>query len=509
VNGHIKPKKILILGGGTAGWMAANLMIKAWGQHGFDITLIEASDIGIIGVGEGSTPVLKSFMDAIGLEEKDWMPACNATYKLGIRFDGWSTMPGFPRYFHPFPAQVDAFTAPAFFEASLARRNGLDIEGHPDHFFLNSYMAEQKRSPFASENFPFTTLYGYHFDSGLLGPYLGEVAQQRGVKHIQAKVTGTKVSADGQIEAVMDEDGRTFEADYFIDCTGFRSTLLQEALQVPFVPFADNLFNDSAIVFPTPRPDEVAPQTISTALKSGWAWTIPLTSRIGNGYVYSSAYTTADEAEQELRAFTGVGDSAEVEARHLKMKVGRVAKHWEGNCLAAGLSQGFIEPLEATALVLVQLTVQGFILALETGNFTTEKRDQFNDDINGRFEAVRNYIVAHYVVNSRTDTDYWRANANNDKLSRSLHDILSTWTAGKNLTDELMRQKIDDHYPTMSWHCLLAGYGIYPAKERLHAGDVEKHQAKLDEIHEFIRRCSLNYAPHMDLLESQKRMAAT
>jgi glycine/D-amino acid oxidase-like deaminating enzyme len=507
MNVPIEPKKILILGGGTAGWMAANLMIKAWGKYGFDITLVESPDIGIIGVGEGSTPMLKSFMDSIGLDEKDWMPACNATYKLGIRFDGWSTKPGFPRYFHPFPAQIDDYTTPAFYYNSLARRNGLDVEGHPDHFFLNSYMAEEKRSPFAGENFPFTLLYGYHFDSGLLGEYLGEVARQRGVKHMQAKVTDTTINADGRIEAVIDDGGRVHKADYFVDCTGFRSTLLQEALRVPFVPYAENLFNDSAVVFPTPRPEEVAPQTVATALKSGWAWTIPLTSRIGNGYVYSSAYSTADEAERELRGFTGVGDSNEVEARHLKMKVGRVAKHWTGNCVAVGLSQGFIEPLEATALLLVQLTVQNFIWALETGNFTTEKRDWFNDDVNGRFEAVRDYIVAHYVVNSRADDDYWQDNANNDKVSRQLYDVISTWTSGKNLTDELKRQKNKDYYPTMSWHCLLAGYGIYPPKEGLQARDAEKHQAKLNEIHEFIRRCSLNYTPHMELLRSQEGRA--
>ena len=496
-------RKILILGGGTAGWMAANLMIKAWGAHGFEITLIEAPDIGIVGVGEGSTPALKKFMDTVDLDEKDWMPACNATYKLGIRFDGWSTKPGFPRYFHPFPAQLDDFTAPAFFHNSLARRNGLDVEGHPDHFFLNSYMAEQKRSPFASENFPFSVAYGYHFDAGLLGQYLGKVAVERGVQHVPAKVIDTKVSADGRIESVRDDAGRIYEADYFVDCTGFRSTLLQQALQVPFVPYTENLFNDSAVVFATQRPDEVAPQTVSTALKHGWAWTIPLTSRVGNGYVYSSAYTTADEAERELRSFTGVGESAQVEARHLKMNVGRVATQWQGNCVAVGLSQGFIEPLEATALLLVQYTVQTFIWALESGNFTDQKRDVFNEAVNVRFDAVRDYIMTHYLVNSRTDTDYWLDNANNDKISRSLYDVISTWTAGKNLTDEIKRQKIEDFYPSTSWHCLLAGYGIYPAREGLQVRDAQLHQAKLDEIHDFIRRCSMNYMPHMELLEQR------
>lgn len=495
-------KKILILGGGTAGWMAANLMVQAWGDRGFDITLIESPDIGIVGVGEGSTPMLKTFMSNIGLAEKDWMPACNATYKLGIRFDNWSTMPGFQKYFHPFPAQIDDLTSPEFYRNSMARRNGLDVEGHPDHFFLNAYMAEQKLSPFAGENFPFTTLYGYHFDSGLLGEFLGGIARQRGVDHIQAKVVDTKVDANGKIEAVVDDGGRVFAADYFIDCTGFRSMLLQQKLKVPFRSFAENLFNDSAVVFPTPRPDEVAPQTISTALKNGWAWTIPLTSRVGNGYVYSSKYTTPEEAEQELRAFTGVGDSADIEARHLQMKVGRVEKHWESNCLAVGLSQGFIEPLEATALLLVQLTIQEFIQSLESSNFTSAKRDAFNNNINARFDAVRDYIVAHYVVNSRNDTPYWQDNANNGNLSQSLYDVISTWTSGKDLTEELRRQEIENFYPTMSWHCLLAGYGIYPAKAGLQVRDAELHAAKLNEIREFIRRCSLNYSPHMQVLET-------
>ena len=493
-------KRILILGGGTAGWMAANLMIKAWGERDFEITLVESPDIGIIGVGEGSTPMLKTFMTNIGVAEKDWMPACNATYKLGIRFDDWSTMPGFPHYFHPFPAQLDDLTSPEFFRNSLARRNGLDVEGHPDHYFLNTYMAEHKLSPFAGENFPFTTLYGYHFDSGLLGEYLGELARERGVKHLEARIVDANLDADGRITAVVDDGGRTLEADYFVDCTGFRSMLLQQTLGVRFVPFGENLFNDSAVVFPTPRPDEIAPQTISTALKHGWAWTIPLTSRIGNGYVYSSAYATEDEAEKELRDFTGVGDSADIEARHLKMKVGRVEQHWASNCLAVGLSQGFIEPLEATALLLVQLTIEDFIKALNAGNFTAEHRDRFNDGISARFDAVRDYIVAHYVVNSRTDTKYWQDNANNSNVSQSLFDVISTWTSGKDLTEELKRQDVEQFYPTMSWHCLLAGYGIYPAKEGLQQRNAEMHAAKLDEVREFIRRCSLNYMPHLEAL---------
>jgi hypothetical protein len=281
---------------------------------------------------------------------------------------------------------------------------------------------------------------------------------------------------------------------------------LQRALQVPFASFAENLFNDSAVVFPTEGPETVAPQTRSTALKYGWAWSIPLTSRVGNGYVYSSSYVSENDAEEELRQHTGMLDSG-VEARHIKFKVGRVARHWEGNCVAIGLSQGFIEPLEATALHLVQETVEGFIDALETAGFTADKRDLFNERINERFEAVRNYIVAHYRVNSRTDTEYWRDNTANDKLSRSLYDVISTWTAGKNLTDELKRQQIENYYPSISWHCLLAGYGIYPTQDQLKKKGETGDEQKLNAIHDFIRRCSLNYKPHAELLRSQQEAA--
>jgi hypothetical protein len=176
-------KKIIIVGGGTAGWMAANLMVARWGKSSADICLLESPQIGIIGVGEGSTPQLKGFMDSLGIEEAEWMPECNATYKAGISFRNWSVIPGFTSYFHPFPAQPDDYTAPGFFHNSFVRRKGIDVEGHPDHFFLASYLAKQKLAPVASENFPFEINYGYHFDSTLLGKFLGRKAVSRGVIH--------------------------------------------------------------------------------------------------------------------------------------------------------------------------------------------------------------------------------------------------------------------------------------------------------------------------------------
>jgi hypothetical protein len=333
-------RNIVILGGGTAGWMAANLMAAKWSERGFSISLIESPDIGIIGVGEGSTPQLKGFMDSIGVQESDWMPACNATFKAGISFRGWSTKPGFQSYFHPFPAQPDDYTAPAFFYNSFMRRKGIDVEGHPDRFFLAACLSRQKLAPIAAENFPFEINYAYHFDSGMLGQYLAKVATARGVRHVQAKVTDAKVNADGDIEALRTDSGELIAADIFVDSSGFRALLIQQTLQVPFLSFGNNLFNDAAVVLPTPPKKDTESQTISTAMKNGWAWEIPLTHRIGNGYVYSSGFCSADEAETEFRQHLDMLDSP-VEARHLKMRVGRVAEHWAKNCLAIGLSQGF------------------------------------------------------------------------------------------------------------------------------------------------------------------------
>ena len=187
--------------------------------------------------------------------------------------------------------------------------------------------------------------------------------------------------------------------------------------------YAENLFNDSAVVLPTEQEDNIGSQTVSTALRYGWAWQIPLTHRIGNGYVYSSSFCSDDEAEKELREHLGLLDS-DVEARHLKMKVGRVERHWERNCLALGLSQGFIEPLEATAVNLVCNTIYDFIETVDAQGSTGSGRDEFNARINEGFEMVRDYIVAHYVMNTRDDTEYWRQNGSNQNIPERLQQSL-------------------------------------------------------------------------------------
>ncbi len=492
-------KSIVILGGGTAGWISANAMIDSWADKGFEITLIESPDIGTVGVGEGSTPRLKVFFDQIGVEESEWMPRCKATYKNGISFANWSTRPGFERYFHPFATKIDKHTATAFYFNTYARRQGVDVHAHPDRFFLSAKLAENRQGPKPDENFPFLVEYGYHFDAHLVGEFLKERAKARGVKHVQAKVLDVKQTPAGDIASLLTDKEETIDGDFFVDCSGFRGTLIQQTLQVPFLSFAENLFNDSAVVLPTEQEAKIGAQTVSTAMKYGWAWEIPLTHRIGNGYVYSSSYCSSDDAETELRTALGLLGS-DVEARHLKMKVGRVEKHWHKNCLAVGLSQGFIEPLEATALNLVCNTVYDFIETLEAGNFSDEGREGFNERANMGFEKVRDYIVAHYIMNSRDDTDYWRQNGENRHVSDRLQKILQIWKEGKSLSQEIEQQQIPSSYTATSWSCLLAGYGFYPDIRPVPADHPASRKVDMNEIDDFIRRCSLNFRSHNEQL---------
>lgn len=488
-----RPQEIVIVGGGTAGWMAANLILTRWPE--VNLRLLESKSIATVGVGEGSTPHLKHFFDEVGIAEADWMPRCNATYKNGIYFSHWSSIPGFKEYFHPFPAQVDdLMTMPLFFHNLKARLHGVNVNAHPDGYFLQSYLAENNLGPIAAENFPFSTGYGYHFDSGLLGQFLAEKAQARGLTRLEGELTEVIQEGDGHISAVRLSDDSLLHADFFIDCTGFRSRLLQGALKVPFVSYKGNLFNDAAVVLPSDIDPIITPATRSTALSNGWAWQIPLTNRYGNGYVYSRDYLSEEQAEIELRQHLGL-ESSPVEARHLTMKVGRVEKHWARNCLAVGLSQGFIEPLEATALALTYGTVSQFLASFNKG----ESVNAFNAKINGKFEGVRDYIVCHYKVNQRRDTDYWRDNARNKNLSENLQRILYAWHNSETFAEDLYQQKLMGSYQPKSWACLLAGYGIFPPLPE--PGKInDKARADSLEVAEFIRRCGLNFKTHNELL---------
>ena len=498
-------KNIVILGGGTAGWMTANLLQKKWRQRGIQISVVESPDIGIIGVGEGSTPLLKEFFDSLEISESEWMPQCNATYKNGISFNDWSTVPGYESYFHPFPCSLDFATFGFLYKYTELRRKGADVLAHPNRFSLMAGLTERKLAPLPAENFPFHFQYGYHFDSVLIGKFLREKAKESGVSHIEATVEKVEQESDGSIKSLLLNTGQILSGDFFVDCSGFASILLQKTLKVPFVSFAENLFNDSAVAIPTDIETEIPAETLSTALSNGWAWKIPLTNRFGNGYVFSSKYCSPDEAETELRSHLNILES-DVEARHLKMKVGRVQETWAKNCVAVGLSQGFIEPLEATALQFVYSTIEQFSQALEEGNFSGKNRDEFNARMNANFEGVRDYIVLHYKTNSRSDSQYWIDNRENQKISDNLRAMIECWYAIEDTQEALTRLNIGSYYSQRSWTCLLAGVGVFPKQENLVIPDKEKvgmAMKDLKYVDDFIKGCSMNFESHGKLLSKQ------
>lgn len=500
VNNDGNPKKIVIVGGGTAGWMAANLLACQWKNT--EICLVESKEIGIIGVGEGSTPHLKFFFDAIGVPDSQWMPRCNATYKTGIRFNQWSTVPGYNSYFHPFAAQTDdLFTMPLFFKNIQARMQGNNINAHPDDFFLESYLAKHNLGPLPNECFPFGVAYGYHFDSSLLGQFLAENAQRLGVKRIFGKVISTELNQQGEINSVVLDNGMHLSADFFIDCSGFSSLLMQEALKVNYKPFNDNLINNAAVVMPSKISTQLPVETQATALSNGWAWKIPLRDRFGNGYVYSDDYIDANQAEIELRQHLGLLDE-NIEARHLTMKVGRVDKHWHKNCLAVGLSQGFIEPLEATAIALSFNTIAQFIQCFNEGKGSNQYEEAFNKDINARFDGIRDYIVCHYKVNQRDDSDYWRDNAANKHTPERLSKILHLWQNSRDFTNDMNKYNLWGSYQPKSWACLLAGYGLFPQSSFTDSQEQSLHQQEMAGVNDFIRRCGLNFQNHQLQLTS-------
>ncbi len=488
-----QPPKIVVLGGGSAGWITACLLHKEWGERGGSVTVVESPDIGIIGVGEGSTPQLKAFFDLLGIAEDEWMPACDATYKLGIRFTGWSERAGFESYFHPFPGPVDLHSEPAFFHNCALARRGFEVPAHPDGWYLAERLAEQRKSPETPDNFPFAPSYGYHFDAYKLGAFLRNWVTAQGVIHKSLKVSEIELSSEGDVAALLCEGGEQIEGDFFVDCSGFRSMIAQDTLGERFIPFAENLFNDRAVVMPTPHEGRFKPQTESLAMKAGWRWSIPLTSRIGNGYVYSSAHISDEDAEAELRAAIGMKGS-EQEARILKMKVGRVENSWTRNCLAAGLSQGFIEPLEATALHIVIATALEFARAYEAGGFTAQHRDAFNTAIADRYEGIRDYIVAHYRLNQRTNTEYWRANKTNQQLSGNLKAMMTGWFTHEDMAIVNEQTYGKPHYSAASWHCLFAGYGTLPPTDKMLPLPAHVKAADYDRVQAMLEASARNFA---------------
>ncbi|WP_095498521.1 tryptophan halogenase family protein [Paraferrimonas haliotis] len=497
-------KKLIVLGGGTAGWMAVSLL-RARLPKSIDISIIDSSTLPSIGVGEGSTPILKTLFDNLGVSESEWMPKCNATYKLGIQFEHWSIHPGYQSYFNPFYSPFDPDHAKALVYHSRLRRGGYQVDCLPDKYCFSAYLAKKQLSPLPPINFPFEPLYGYHFDASLLAKFLMERAKREGVTHVDVQIERVLTCEQRGIESLIDSQGNPHKADFYVDCSGFQSMLLQQALNVPFQSYEDVLFNDAAVTLSLPAMAPMPCQTVSTALSCGWAWQIPLQSRTGVGYVYSSRHLNADQAAAELAAHVGLNDQQlqEVKPKSVAMKVGRVEKHWHKNVLAIGLSQGFIEPLEATGLALTQQAVNRFIDYLKQGRLNDQNKDDYNRQTNASFDSVKDFIHTHYLTNSRNDSDYWQqARASISKASPKLQAVLEAWNNNQDIEPILNQQDMTRFYSANSWHYLLCGVGFFSQFNELQPPPAQAAAVDISRFERFFNRCAMNYPPHQQTLQT-------
>lgn len=456
------PKHVVIVGGGTAGWMTANLVAHHWSKLGTRVSLIESNKIATVGVGEGSTPYLKEFFDALGISESQWMHQCNATYKCGIRFPDWSTKQGYQSYFHPFYSDADSPLAKQFFGLCNNNRKGRSVLTRPDDFFIAAALARHCKAPIHINQQNPNAVYAYHFDAELLGQFLKKHALTLGVNHIDDKVIDVVNRQNGNIALLQTERHGPLRGDLYFDCSGFRGLLIQQNLGEKIQTYSDQLFNNSAVAIQTPYVNaaKIASDTLSQALSAGWAWRIPLQNRFGNGYVYSSDYLSKDAAEQELRTFLGA-EASDQDALHLNWTPGRINQHWKRNCMAIGLSQGFLEPLEAPMLFIVQKSIERFIDCFSDGGFTEKNQQALNSELNTMIDGTRDYLQAHYKLNSRSDSQYWIDNRDNTLLSPTLNAILTTWNSTANFDHCLATQAKNLAYLKTSWYCLLAGKGYF------------------------------------------------
>ena len=457
------PGHIVIVGGGSAGWMAASILLQIMGSKGCRISLIESSNVPTIGVGEGTVPLFRRFLNFLQIPESEFMQACHATYKHGINFPGWTGKQEFQTYFHPFNTPDFTDYEGQFFNNCNNRRKGTPANTEPSDFFFNAELARQRKAPAGPPPCdPDRVGYAYHFDAGLLAEFLKQRALKLGINHLIDDVTDVLLRETGDISHLVTTGHGEIAADFFIDCTGFARRLIGAKLNAGHLSYKPRMFNDSAVVMRSPLPgdEDIPPFTESRAMQCGWAWRIPLTSRIGWGYVYSSDYLTEDGAEAELRKLVGE-PGRDQPARQLKMQVGRLTEHCINNCVAIGLSQGFIEPLEATALGLTQFSINRFMAYLHEGNFQSTYRDEFNQVINQAFDSTLDYIQMHYILNTRDDTPYWRDCRENTNLSDAMRTVLAAWDKRDSDFDSVLSEYVQGSYSSYSWYCILAGMGRF------------------------------------------------
>ncbi len=489
--------KVLIVGGGTAGWMSACMLAHHWQSKSVEIVLVESANVGTIGVGEGSTPFLRDFFIRLGICESVWMPACDATYKCGIDFPGWSNNHD-ASYFHPFYGEIDSEGAIDFFNSCQQKREGFDTSSHPDDYFISQYLAKQHKSPYTSEGKTHGVDYGYHFDAYKLGVFLAQHAKSLGVAHIQDDITSVTHTSAG-IQSVMTQHHGMLDADLFIDCSGLNGLLIQQTLGEKLISYQQYLPNNAAVAISTgvQCAKDLGTYTLSKGLEHGWMWSIPLQSRVGNGYVYSSAHINKNQAEARLRDVLGEYDTP---ALHISWQPGRISQHWKQNCLAVGLSQGFLEPLEAPMLNLVQQTLESFLAHTDIA-FDSDQQLRFNTSINLTIDGTRDYLQAHYLTNTRNDSQYWIEARDNTHISAPLKDIVDAWDTPGVFEHALAKHAHALAYGKTSWYCIFAGMNRFAKASRRKIPISKQLNQRHQEICKQRASMYVDQAPHLALLE--------
>lgn len=446
--------RIVIAGGGTAGWMTAAMMSKVLPKS-VEITLVESETIGIVGVGEATIPPIQTFNQYLGIDEKAFLKETNGSIKLAIKFENWRTEG--ESYYHTFGSPGANMGFSSFQHYWLRAKKELGLNASLWDFDLNYLCCEQNKFNKINSNNPIHQMpYAYHFDSGLYGQFLRRYSEKQGVKRVEGIIQHVKQNPNsGFIEGLQLEDGRQIEADFFVDCTGTRGLLLQQTLGVQYQDWSHWLPADSAIAVATEELDIIPPYTRSIAHHVGWQWQIPLTHRTGNGIVYSSSYCSDDDAMETLT--DNLPSKMLGTPRKLSFKTGKVEKQWHKNVVAIGLASGFLEPLESTSIYLIQSAVVRLMKMLSTQGHYDSVINAFNRESDIEIETIRDFIILHYNLNERTDSDFWRDMRDLTLPPRLAQKIELFRDSGAIFNDQY------DIFLDASWLQVMLGQGVTPA----------------------------------------------
>lgn len=448
-------KSIVIAGGGTAGWMAAAKLSQHFSNTDITITVIESSAIGTVGVGEATIPTLRRFYQSLGMDDMEVMRKTNATVKLGIEFQDWYK-PN-TSFIHPFGLFGHEANGIRFHHYWLKLQQLGDTAGL-EKYSLGIALARANKFTFPAEK-PSSPLsvfdWALHFDAGLFANLMREYALEKGVVHIDAKISAVNVNSNsGFIDNLILDGERAIAGDIFIDCTGFSGLLISDALKTPYIDWSRWLLCDSAMAVQSELVGEPAVRTVAKAHSAGWQWRIPLQHRQGNGHVYASQFTDEGKAEEAL--LQNIDGEILHSPRKFKFTAGRRAQAWNKNCIAIGLAAGFLEPLESTSIALIETGIEKICGSFPSPFFNQKKIDYFNQVTATEWERIRDFIILHYKMNQRDDSEFWRY-CRAMPVPKTLQQKINIYHE----QGDLLHYAWEIFHPD-SWLAIYSGFGFYP-----------------------------------------------